>query len=487
MNPDSTKRLPQTALVIGLGRSGRAAAEWLARQGVRVLAVDQADTPHLRRVAETLGGWGIKTRLGVTQPVDDSVELAVLSPGVPMEQALVRDLQRKGTPVLAELEMGCRHLRCPYVGITGTNGKTTTTELVERMLNHCGRPTVAAGNIGLPVCALVEKSAEYDFLTLEVSSFQLETIEQFRPRVSVLLNVTPDHLDRYAGMDDYLRAKARMFMNQQADDWAAIQIDAWEQMQRLSLGTAARRILFSATRTDGDLWLERGVIHSRLAGWERPLLDMRQCRLRGVHNAENLMASLATAYALQLPREKALESLKTYAPAPHRCEWVAEINGVQYINDSKATNVDAVHKAILSMPQAEWSGPNIWLIAGGKDKGLEFHELGPVLAQRVKGAFLIGEMRHKMHAAWHLYVPCELVADLKEAVKLAAQRAVSGDVVLLSPACSSFDQFRDYQHRGEVFRQAVLELKNTIDCGCIKPMAQHNGDAVSKTKHDGQL
>lgn len=477
---------PQTALVIGLGRSGRAAAEWLRRQGVRVVAVDAEDTPELRRTASALGELGVAVRLGGAGPVNEPVDLAVLSPGVPTEQPLVRQLQQRGVPVLAELELGCRFLRCPYVGITGTNGKTTTTELVERMLNHCGRCTVAAGNIGLPVCAVVEKSDQYAILTLEVSSFQLETIEQFRPRVAVLLNVTPDHLDRYAGMDDYRRAKARIFLNQQADDWAVVQWDAWEQMQALSLPVNARRILFSATRAGGDFWLERGVIHSRLPGWEGAVLDLRQGRLRGVHNAENLMAALAVAYALALPRESALEALKTYAPAPHRCEWVADIKGVQYINDSKATNVDAVRKAILSMPQAETSGPNIWLIAGGKDKGLEFHELGPLLAQRVKGVFLIGEMRHKMRAAWHLYVPCELVEDLPTAVKMAAAKAAPGEVVLLSPACSSFDQFRDYQHRGDVFRDTVLSLKNTIDCGCISAPTQHNVGAVSKNKLDGR-
>ncbi|MCX8157420.1 MAG: UDP-N-acetylmuramoyl-L-alanine--D-glutamate ligase [Verrucomicrobiae bacterium] len=476
---------PHKVIVIGLGRSGRAAAAWLARQGAHVLAVDAADSPDLRRAAETLRTAGVEVQLAVKEPVAGPFDLAVLSPGVPLEQPLVQRLQQAGTPLWGELELGCRFLRCPYVGITGTNGKTTTTELVERLLNHCGRRTVAAGNIGLPVCAVLEQSADYEILTLEVSSFQLETIQTFRPQVAVLMNVTPDHLDRYPGMEDYLRAKARIFINQQPEDWAVVQCDAWEQMRAQGLGVNARRILFSATQPGGDLWLERGIICSRLPGWEGPLLDMRQCRLRGVHNAENLMATLGVAYALSLPKTPALNALKTYAPAPHRCEWVAEIKGVQYINDSKATNVDAVRKAILSMPQAETSGPNIWLIAGGKDKGLDFHELGPLLAQRVKGAFLIGEMRHKMRAAWHLYVPCELVEDLPTAVKLAAGKAVAGDVVLLSPACSSFDQFRDYQHRGDVFRSVVLSLKNTIDCGCISLTAQHNGDAVNKTKNGG--
>jgi UDP-N-acetylmuramoylalanine--D-glutamate ligase len=447
--------------------------------------VDQADTPELRRALAALAPLGVTTRLGVSEPLRGHFDLAVLSPGVPLTQPLLQPLLQAGVPILAELELGCRFLRCPYVGITGTNGKTTTTELVERMLNHCGRRTVAAGNIGLPVCAVLQHNTPCDVLTLEVSSFQLETIHQFRPHAAVLLNITPDHLDRYPGMPDYLRAKACIFMNQQATDWAIIQLDAWNQMRALSLAVQARLILFSATETGGDLWWDRGIIHSRLPGWEGPLLDMRQCRLRGVHNAENLMATLAVAYALQLPKDSALEALKTYAPAPHRCEWVADIRGVQYINDSKATNVDAVRKAILSMPHAETSGPNLWLIAGGKDKGLDFHELGPLLAQRVKGAFLIGEMRHKMRSAWHLYVPCELVDDLPTAVQRAAEKAQPGDVVLLSPACSSFDQFRDYQHRGEVFRASVLALKNTIDCGCISQQAQHNVDATTKTKSGG--
>ena len=476
---------PQNAVVIGLGRSGRAAAQWLCRQGVTVLALDLADSPELRRTAQNLAALGVQVQLAAHNPPGRPFELAVLSPGVPLTQPLVRDLQLRGTPLLGELELGCRFLRCPYVAITGTNGKTTTTELVERLLLHSNRRTLAAGNIGLPVCDLIDQSHQYDLLTLEVSSFQLETIQTFRPSVAVLMNVTPDHLDRYPGMLDYLRAKARIFLNQQPADWAVVQQDAWDQLRAQNLPVPAQTLLFSATRPGGDLWLDRGIIHSRLPGWEGPLLDLRHCRLRGVHNAENLMAALAVAYALQLPKPPALAALKTYTPAPHRCELVAEINGVLFINDSKATNVDALRKAILSMPQAETSSPNIWLIAGGKDKGLDFHDLGPLLSQRVKYAFLIGEMRHKMRAAWHLYVPCELVDDLPSAVKLAAQKASAGDVVLLSPACSSFDQFRDYQHRGDVFKTTVLSLKNTTDCGCISPQAQHNDGAANKNENSG--
>jgi UDP-N-acetylmuramoylalanine--D-glutamate ligase len=346
------------------------------------------------------------------------------------------------------------------IGITGTNGKTTTTELVERLLLDNQLRTVAAGNIGKPLCAVVDQTRELDFVTLEVSSFQLETIRYFRPVIGVLLNITPDHLDRYQSMDEYVRAKGRLFENQQTFDWAVIQSEALALLRAQKINIPSKIITFSATDKTADLYLERGLLISRMGGWAGPLLDMDHCLLRGPHNAENLMAALAVGHIIRLPLERMVETLKSYKPAPHRCEVVAEIGGVTFINDSKATNVDAVKKALLSIPPGREGAPNVWLIAGGKDKGLDYHELCPLLAQRVKGAFVIGEAREKISSAWSLFTSCTLADSLLEAVREAADSAVSGDIVLLSPACSSFDQFRNYQHRGEVFRQAVAELSN---------------------------
>jgi len=446
-------------LVVGLGASGRAASDLLRKRGAKVLAIDSAATPQLRREADALRTSGVEVRLGVKEPPGDALDLAVISPGVPTQSQLVQDLRRRRIPLIGELELGYQQSLCLNIAITGTNGKTTTTELVERMLKHAHRTTVAAGNIGLPLCAVVDQTRELDFLTLEVSSFQLETIRFFRPVVAVLLNVTPDHLDRYPSMADYTRAKARLFLNQQAFDWAIVQSEALAQMRSLNLEIPSKVVTFSANNRRADLYLDRGLLLSRLSDWTGPLFDMDKCRLRGPHNAENLMAALAVGHVLRISLEEMAEALMSYEPAPHRCEWVAEINGVRFVNDSKATNLDAVQKALQTMPAARAGEPNVLLIAGGQDKGFEFHDIGPLLSQRVKRAYLLGETREKIRAAWSLFTPCTVVASLLEAVQQSAANAVPGDIVLLSPACSSFDMFQNYQQRGEVFRQAVGQLK----------------------------
>jgi UDP-N-acetylmuramoylalanine--D-glutamate ligase len=273
-------------------------------------------------------------------------------------------------------------------------------------------------------------------------------------------------------MADYARAKARIFENQQAFDWAIVQVEALAQLKKLGIQMPSKVITFSASDSSGDFYLERGMILSRMENFSGPLLNLDDVRLRGPHNAENIMAALAVARVLRISLEGAIAAIKTYSPAPHRCELVAEIDGVKFVNDSKATNVDAVAKALLAMPHADNSRePNVWLLAGGKDKGFDYHELGPSLAQRVKGVFLFGETAEKIRAAWGLFTPCTVVPTLLEAIAAAAKRAKRGDVVLLSPACSSFDQFRNYQHRGEVFRQAVKQLE-------ISGPQEHGGGSI---------
>src|SRR6266540_6377653 len=455
----------QRVLVVGLGSSGRAACNLLRRREANVVAVDHADTPHLRRGADELRAAGVEGRVGLEPAPVEPFDLVVLSPGVPPQSAFVQELVRRNLPVIGELELGYQQSLCLNISITGTNGKTTTTELVERILKHAHRNTVAAGNIGLPLSAVVDRTKDLDFLTLEVSSFQLETIQFFRPAVAVLLNITPDHLDRYPNMAEYLRAKARLFINQQVFDWAVVQSEALAQMRSLHLNIPSKVITFSANNRRADLYLDRGLLVGRLPDWSGPLLDLAKCKLRGPHNAENLMAALAVGHVLRIPLEEMAETLMSYEPAPHRCEPVAEINGVRFINDSKATNLDAVHKALLSVPVAKTGEPNVLLIAGGQDKGFEFHDIGPLLSRRVKRAYLLGETREKIRAAWSLFTPCTVVNSLLEAVQQSAANAVPGDVVLLSPACSSFDMFQNYQHRGEVFRQAIGQLRQTTGSG----------------------
>jgi UDP-N-acetylmuramoylalanine--D-glutamate ligase len=385
-----------------------------------------------------------------------------MSPGVPPGLRALEELRVRGVPVIGEFELGYEFSQCLNVAITGTNGKTTTTELVAAILTHCQRKTIAAGNIGLPVCDVAGQTRELDFLTLEVSSFQLETTRFFRPSVAVFLNLTPDHCDRYASLADYARAKARIFANQQVFDWAIVQKEALVRLQSLGVEIPSKVITFSANDREADIWLDRGLLTGRLPDWTGPLADMGRCKLQGAHNAENIMAALAVGHVLRLPLESMVEAVQRFEPAAHRCELVAVVNGVRFINDSKATNVDAARQALLSTAGPRPGGPNVWLIAGGKDKGFDFDEMGPLLSDRVKCVFLIGETARKLATVWGRFTSCARVDSLLEAVLEAAKKAGSGDVVLLSPACSSFDQFQNYQHRGEVFRSAVAQWEQAV-------------------------
>jgi UDP-N-acetylmuramoylalanine--D-glutamate ligase len=459
----------KNVLVLGLGLSGTAACRLLLSRGAHVTGVDAQAGAELTGRTRDLQKAGAKICLGMTALPEGSWDLAVLSPGIPKTSPLLIAAQEQRLPLVGELELAYQHSLCLNISVTGTNGKTTTTELIERVLTHCHRKTLAAGNIGLPFCDVVEKTRDLDFLTLEVSSFQLETVQYFRPSVAVLMNITPDHLDRYANMADYARAKARIFKNQQPFDWAIVQSEALAQLRSLNASVPGKVITFSAENRNADIYFDRGLLISRLSDWSGPLLNLETTRLRGPHNAENLMAALAVSRVLRLPLDTVIEALRAYQPAPHRCEFVAEMGGVRFINDSKATNLDAVHRALQAVPAPRDGNPNIWLIAGGKDKGFDFHDIGPLLSQRVKGAFLIGETREKMRAAWSLFTPCVALNSLLEAVTNAAKNAVAGDVVLLSPACSSFDQFQNYQHRGEVFRGAVEGLARPTGSGDAGP------------------
>jgi UDP-N-acetylmuramoylalanine--D-glutamate ligase len=450
-------------LVIGLGARGRAACELLRTSGANVMAVDEANTEDLRAEAGRLRSLGIEVELGVTAPPKRQFSLTVISPAVPGNTAIVREMIERKVPVIGEFELAYQQSHCLNIAIAGTNGKGTTAELVERMLVQNHRKTALCGHRGRPVCSVVPETKELDYLLLQVNSFQLETTQFFRPAVAVLLNVSPDHMDRYASHADYVRANARLFQNQQPFDWAIVQSEALAQLRSLDIPLNSKTITFSANNRRADIYLDRGMLISRLPDWSGPLMNMDHCQLRGAHNAENLMAALAVGHVLRLPLDTMVDGLKSQSPGAHRFELVAEIDGVKFINDSKATNVDALHKALLSVPVGTGGQPNIWLIAGGKDKGLEYHYVGPLLSERVKGAFLIGEAREKIRAAWSLFTPCTPVSSLLEAIKAAARSAVPGDVVLLSPACSSFDQFRNFQHRGEVFRQAVNELASSDD------------------------
>ncbi|MBC8325859.1 MAG: UDP-N-acetylmuramoyl-L-alanine--D-glutamate ligase [Verrucomicrobia subdivision 3 bacterium] len=446
----------KNACVIGLGRSGISAAELLLQQGATVTAVDNTDTCVLQQTAAALTEKGATCRLGVDE-IPDAFDLAVISPGVPLALPMVASLRSRGVQIWGEMELGWRFTECPVIAITGTNGKTTTTEWVASLLSQAQCRTVASGNIGTPLCTVVSQTRELDAVTLEVSSFQLETIADFRPAIGVLLNLAPDHLDRHGSMGKYIRAKARLFENQKPIDYAIVQLEALRELEKLDLSPPSKIITFSATDASADLHMDRRLLVSQLPGWPGPLLDLDEWAIDGLHNAENLMATFAVGYCQKISVDKIKATMSRSHVGPHRCEIVAEIGGVRFVNDSKATNVHALCGALQSMPTGN-SQKNIWLIAGGQDKGLDFLAAGPEIARRVKGAFLIGEAREQILGDWTLFSPCKTVANLLEAVAEARRKAVPGDVVLLSPACASFDQFDSYEHRGREFCQAIVGL-----------------------------
>jgi UDP-N-acetylmuramoylalanine--D-glutamate ligase len=452
-------------LVIGLGSRGRAACELLRHSGANVLAIDEADTVDLRADAGRLRPLGVEVELGVTRPPNRQFNLAVFSSSGPAHLPILREVRDRHVPVIGECELGYQHSQCLSIAVAGTNGKGTTAEMIRQVLTHDLRKTAMGGDGARPVCSLVPQSKELDFLVLQLNSFQLEMTSTFRPSVAVLMNLAPDHLDCYESPREYFRATARLFENQQPFDWTIIQSEALAELRALAVPIPAKVITFSATDREADIYLDRGLLISRLPGWSGPLLDMEQCEVGGVHNAENLMAVLAVGHVLHVPLEGMKEILKAQRPLPHCFETVATGGGVRFINDSKATNVDALHKALLSLPAHPDGSPNVWLIAGGKCKGLDYHGVGPMISERVKRAFLIGDAGKKILSAWALFTPCAVTGTLLEAITTAAKNAVPGDVILLSPACSSFDQFRNYQHRGEVFRDAARALAATMGGG----------------------
>jgi UDP-N-acetylmuramoylalanine--D-glutamate ligase len=429
------------AAVLGLGSSGEAAAKLLWREGARVTVFDSG-TPDPGR-ASGLAALGLTLVLGEgANAAPGDYDLAVVSPGIDPEAPLFRHVLARQIPLIGELELAFQCCRRPVIAITGTNGKTTTTQLVERVLNQAGVRTVACGNIGRPLSDALQDQEHLDRFTVEVSSFQLETIQTFRPQVAVWLNLTPDHLDRYRAMDEYRLAKLRVFENQTETDFAVVNLgDALPPLR-------ARRITFSASAPGGDFWSKGDSVYHV----DRYILSLGDTYLRGVHNVENVMATLGVALALGLDLAAAAEAIKSYRPLPHRCELVGDRAGVTFVNDSKATNLDALAKALESATQP------VVLIAGGKDKGFGYEPLRDLAARKVKRAVLIGEMAPAIEKAWLDRVPCLRAATLAEAVRLAAFSASAGDVVLFSPGTSSFDMFKSYADRGDQFRQIVQEL-----------------------------
>lgn len=427
-------------VVLGLGISGMEAAKLLQDKGAQVTVRDDAvDAARVLERARDLRQRGIDVELGTEIKTNSRFDFGVLSPGISPSVPLVQTLRQGGLPMFGELEMAYRFCECPIVAITGTNGKTTTTELIHAVLVAGGKRTMASGNIGTAFSAAVRDSANLDVMVLEVSSFQLEHIVDFRPRVSVHLNLTPDHLDRYGSMEEYKLAKWQIFRNQTADDYAIVNAE----LRLPSL--AARKITISAAGLPADYQLIDGWLVAR----GEQVLEQRRTILIGQHNAENMLAALAVADLYNVSRDVIIDALCSYQPLPHRCEKVAEIDGITFLNDSKATNIDALEKALIAMHAP------VVLIAGGKDKGLDFTTLRPLLREKAKAVVLIGQMAEKLFNTWSSAVPCVMETTLADAVDKARRLAQPGDMVLFSPGCSSYDMFKSFEDRGDQFRELV--------------------------------
>jgi UDP-N-acetylmuramoylalanine--D-glutamate ligase len=474
-------------LVAGLARSGAAAASLLAGLGARVTVTDMKPADELSRYIDMIPP-GVRIIAGAN-PVEEfeAADLIVVSPGVPLDSPSVRAAMNAGRPVIGELEAAYQalriikhrmrgtsvadtHLLSPHIiAITGTNGKSTVTTLVDLMLREFGYSSVAAGNIGRAVSGVVGGMAEAvesgqagrdripDYIVAEISSFQLETIQDFRPRISAILNVSPDHLDRYASMDDYIGAKERIFMNQRPDDYLILNADD-PALKRLRLrGDIQSRVLcFSRKERVRGVYLRDGVIWCNLPDIhvdckDNPVISEEKIRIRGTHNTENAMAAILMAVLAGASINAVTGVLREFSGLEHRLEFVREINGVTFINDSKATNVGAVIKSLEGLK-------NVILIMGGLDKGGDFSVLSGAVSGRVSHLFLIGSAAGKIAAALSGSVGTTIVRDLDEAVRQAFARASAGDTVLLAPGCASFDMFMDFEDRGRRFREAVKAL-----------------------------
>ncbi len=443
-------------LVVGLGKSGGAASRLLLRNGAIVTATDSNPAEKLSDEARGLSGLGVKLEAGFHRTESFiSSDLIILSPGVPKEIKPLATAKARGIRIISEIELACRFINTPVIAITGSNGKSTTTTLICEILRTRGDVVFAGGNIGTPLCDYVLAGNIADWVVAEISSFQLETIEEFRPKISVLLNISPDHLDRYHNISEYAEAKFRIFENQGKGDTAIINGDEpW--CPELSGRIKCDVVLFSRQKkiTNG-IYTEDGWIISDMEGARFRVCEISSLGIKGVHNLENAMASVAAGILAGCNRHVIETALKKFTGLEHRLEFVREINGVRYINDSKGTNVGAVIKSIESFNEP------LLLIAGGRDKGSDFSPLGPLIKERVKRLILIGEARDKIAETAGSMTETSFASSLQEAVSIAHREAVKGDIVLLSPACASFDMFKNFEDRGNKFKEIVWRLSSS--------------------------
>ena len=428
----------QHVLILGAGHSGAAATRLALREGARVSVHDQGGPEAFRDIdaaARRVPKAGEETA--------EACDLLVVSPGIDTYGPLVAAYAAQAGEMIGETELGYRHFGGTVVAITGTNGKTTTTELVDRILNGAGITSLPCGNHGMPLSEVVMLPDVPQAVALEVSSFQLETIRSLRPTVSIWLNFAPDHMDRYRSVEEYFEAKLRIFENQRAEDTAVVRAGE-------SLGNLVPRVVRFSTEDEAADWYSAGRLICRGGA---TVMDLAETHLRGTHNAENTMAAMAAGEALGIRDEVMREALRGYAPPPHRCELVRMLDGVEYLNDSKATNLHALTSAMRAMDRP------VVLIAGGKDKGLDYQPLLPLLRAKATAAVTFGQIGAALARLFGDAVPAEMASSLDDAVARARRLAPRGSVVLFSPGTSSFDMFSGYEQRGTMFRNLVNQLR----------------------------
>jgi len=447
--------LGRTVSVVGLARSGVAACLLLRRLGAVVLASDAKPRSALGGEVPTLEAEGVRVSAG-GHPAEafGGAELVVVSPGVPKDLPVLQEIRQKGLAVIGELELAWRVMEAQVIAITGTNGKTTTTALSVALLREQSRPVLVAGNIGTPLSAHALTFPPDGIVVAEVSSFQLETIETFRPRVAAILNLTADHLDRHGSFDEYVRAKLRIFENQTEADCAVLNADDPVTAQ-LASRTKAPVVFFSRIRPlDHGVFCQEGWIVARLNGDVERICPVSEIFLRGTHNLENVLAATACALWTGIAPEPLRRAIGLFRGVEHRIEWVRDLQGVAYYNDSKGTNVASTIKALES-----FSEPVI-LIAGGRGKGQDFGPLAEAARGRVRCLILIGEDREKIRRCLGEAIASAFAESMEDAVRMAREWARPGEVVLLSPACASFDMFENFEHRGAAFKAAVLSPRD---------------------------
>jgi len=444
----------ERVLVIGAGKSGIAVSRFLAARGAKVELTDIKGADELCKDPASLADMDIKLSLGAYPAVEaGKYTLVVVSPGVPLTVPPVRRAGELGIPVVGELELASRFARAPVVAVTGTNGKTTTTALTGEIFQNAGLRPLVAGNIGKPW--IEEAEGDYDLIVLEVSSFQLETTVTFRPRVGAILNITPDHLDRHLTMENYVQAKARLFANQGPEDFAVLNYD--DPRTKNLAGVCPGKVLYFSRLAEvpAGACVRDGWVTFVLEGKRDSILPVGELKIPGSHNLENALAAVACTRALGVAPAALADVLRKFPGVAHRLEFVAEIDGVRYVNDSKGTNPDASIKALLAYRQP------IVLIAGGRNKGSDFTPFVRLIREKARALVLLGESADEIERLARLEGVAVILraADLAEAVHLAKNAARPGDVVLLSPGCASWDMFKNYEERGDLFKQVVREIK----------------------------